>query len=381
VNSKSLTFNRSLIGQPGSRPRLDTPALVLDLDAFDHNVATMAALARQRSIGLRPHAKTHKSIEIGRRQIKAGAVGLCCAKLGEAEVLAAGGLGRLLLTSPILGDDKIARLLALNAETSDLAVVLDHPDNAKELAAAASAAGQILSVLIDVDVGTRRFGVASDAAAVEIGKLIADRRSLRFRGVQGYAGQVQHLADYAERRQQSHAALARLGQVRDALAEIGLVSEIVTGSGTGTHDFDHELGFMTDLQVGSYVFSDVEYDRVAMSAAEPKRFRNSLFVHTRIVSANHSGLATTDAGSKSFAMDGPAPEIFEGAPDGASYGRFGDEFGRVILPDEATVRRGDLIVCIVPHCDPTVNLYDHYHCVRGDRLVDLWPVDARGCAG
>jgi 3-hydroxy-D-aspartate aldolase len=380
VNSKSLAFNRSLIGQPESRRRLDTPALVLDLDAFDHNVATMAALASERSIGLRPHAKTHKSVEIGRRQIEAGAVGLCCAKLGEAEVLAGGGLGRLLLTSPVQGD-KITRLLALNAKTSDLAVVLDHPDNAKELADAASAAGQVLSVLIDVDVGTQRCGVASAAAAVEIGELIADRRSLSFRGVQGYAGQVQHVADYAERRQRSHAALARLGQVRDALAQIGLVSEIVTGGGTGTHDIDHELGFMTDLQVGSYVFSDVEYDRVAMSADEPRRFRNALFVHSRIVSANHPGLATTDAGSKSFAMDGPPPEIFAGAPEGATYGRFGDEFGRVVLPDEARLRRGELIVCIVPHCDPTVNLYDHYHCVRGDRLVDLWPVDARGCAG
>jgi 3-hydroxy-D-aspartate aldolase len=380
VNSKSLAFNRSLIGQPESRRRLDTPALVLDLDAFDHNVATMAALASERSIGLRPHAKTHKSVEIGRRQIEAGAVGLCCAKLGEAEVLAGGGLGRLLLTSPVQGD-KITRLLALNAKTSDLAVVLDHPDNAKELADAASATGQVLSVLIDVDVGTQRCGVASAAAAVEIGELIADRRSLRFRGVQGYAGQVQHVADYAERRQRSHAALARLGQVRDALAQIGLVSEIVTGGGTGTHDIDHELGFMTDLQVGSYVFSDVEYDRVAMSADEPRRFRNALFVHSRIVSANHPGLATTDAGSKSFAMDGPPPEIFAGAPEGATYGRFGDEFGRVVLPDEARLRRGELIVCIVPHCDPTVNLYDHYHCVRGDRLVDLWPVDARGCAG
>jgi D-serine deaminase-like pyridoxal phosphate-dependent protein len=138
---------------------------------------------------------------------------------------------------------------------------------------------------------------------------------------------------------------------------------------------------MTDLQVGSYVFSDVEYDRVAMAPDAPRRFRNALFVHTRIVSANHAGLATTDAGSKSFAMDGPPPEIVAGAPDGSTYGRFGDEFGRVILPEGTSVRCGDLVVCIVPHCDPTVNLYDHYHCVRGDVLVDLWPVDARGRAG
>jgi D-serine deaminase-like pyridoxal phosphate-dependent protein len=377
----SLAFNRSLVGQAGSRRRLDTPALVLDLDAFDHNVATMAALARERAIGLRPHAKTHKSIAIGRCQMVAGAVGLCCAKLGEAEALAAGGLDRLLLTAPVLGEDKIRRLLALNAVTTDLAVVVDDADNARQLADATAAAGQTLSVLIVTDIGSHRFGVTSEAAAVEIGKLIASRPSLRFRGVQGYAGHVQHIEDYADRRRQSHAAITRLGRIRDALAEAGWPSEIVTGSGTGAHDFDHELGIMTDLQVGSYIFRDVQYDRVALTRDGGERFRRSLFVHTRVVSANHSGFVTTDAGSKSFAMDGPPPDIVAGAPEGSTYGRFGDEFGKVNLPDGGTLPRGALIVCEVPHCDPTVNLYDYYHCVRGDVLVDLWPVDARGRAG
>jgi D-serine deaminase-like pyridoxal phosphate-dependent protein len=377
----SLAFNHRLLGRAGSRRRIDTPALVLDLDAFDHNVATMAALARERGIRLRPHAKTHKSIAIGRRQMEAGAVGLCCAKLGEAEALAAGGLDRLLLTSPVLGDDKIARLLALNAASPDLAVVVDDADNVSELADAAAAAGQVLAVLIVADVGSHRFGVTSPAAAVELGRLIAEQPSLRFRGVQGYAGHVQHIENYAERRTRSHAAVARLGAIRDALAEAGWPSDIVTGSGTGTHDFDHELGIMTDLQVGSYIFCDVQYDKVRMSPEGGERFRRSLFVHTRVVSANQSGFVTTDAGSKSFAMDGPAPDILAGAPAGSTYGRFGDEFGRVNLPDGGTLARGTLIVCEVPHCDPTVNLYDHYHCVRGDVLVDLWPVDARGRAG
>ena len=342
---------------------------------------TLAALARERAIGLRPHAKTHKSVAIGRRQMVAGAVGLCCAKLGEAEALAAGGLDRLLLSSPVLGDDKIRRLLALNAATTELAVVVDDLDNARQLADATGAAGQTLSVLIVADIGSHQFGVTTEAAAVEIGKLIAERSSLRFRGVQGYAGHVQHIEDYADRRTQSHAAITRLGRIRDALAEAGWPSEIVTGSGTGAHDFDHELGIMTDLQVGSYIFRDVQYDQVALTRDGGERFRRSLFVHTRVVSANHSGFVTTDAGSKSFAMDGPAPDIVAGAPEGSTYGRFGDEFGKVNLPDGGTLPRGALIVCEVPHCDPTVNLYDHYHCVRGDVLVDLWPVDARGRAG
>jgi 3-hydroxy-D-aspartate aldolase len=377
----SLTFNQGLLGQAGSRRRLDTPALVLDLDALDHNVATMAALARERGVGLRPHAKTHKSIAIGRRQMEAGAVGLCCAKLGEAEALAAGGLDRILLTAPVLGEGKIGRLLALNPSITDLAVVVDDADNARQLADAAAAKGQIVSVLVAADVGSHRFGVTSEAAAVEIGKLIAEQPSLRFRGVHGYAGHVQHIEDYAGRREGSHAAVARLGRIRDALAEAGWRAEIVTGSGTGTHDFDHELGIMTDLQVGSYIFCDVQYDQVVMSPHEARRFRRSLFVHTRVVSANQDGFVTTDAGSKSFAMDGPPPDIIAGAPEGSIYGRFGDEFGRINLPDGGTLPRGTLIVCETPHCDPTVNLYDHYHCVRGDVLVDLWPVDARGRAG
>ncbi|MEM7022306.1 MAG: DSD1 family PLP-dependent enzyme, partial [Pseudomonadota bacterium] len=164
-------------------------------------------------------------------------------------------------------------------------------------------------------------------------------------------------------------------------ADAGWPSEIVTGSGSGTHDIDHELGIMTDLQVGSYIFSDVQYDKVVMAPDAPRRFRNSLFVHTRVVSSNQAGFVTTDAGSKSFSMDGPEPRIASGAPAGTTYGRFGDEFGRVILPEGATLDNGQLLVCVVPHCDPTINLYDHYHCVRGDRLVDLWPVDARGRAG
>lgn len=377
----SLAHDQGLVGQAHSRDRIDTPALVLDLDAFDANVATMAAVARDHGIGLRPHAKTHKSIAIGKQQMAAGAVGLCCAKLGEAEALSAGGLGSLLLTSPVLGEDKIRRLLALNAVTADLAVVIDHPGNAQALGLAATAAGQELSVLVVVDVGSQRFGVASPAAGVEVGKVIAEHASLRFRGVQGYAGHTQHIEDYATRREASHLAVRRLGAVRDALAEAGWPSEIVTGSGTGTHDFDHELGIMTDLQVGSYVFSDVQYDLVAMAPDAPRRFRNSLFVHTKVVSANQEGFVTTDAGSKSFSMDGPAPEIVAGAPAGSTYGRFGDEFGRVNLPEGSTLERGQLLVCVVPHCDPTINLYDHYHCVRGDRLVDIWPVDARGRAG
>ena len=382
MSRESLAYDRSLIGQPGSREAIDTPALVLDLDAFEANLAVMAQLARERGIALRPHAKTHKSVTVARRQMAAGGIGQCCAKLGEAEVLADAGIGGLLLTSAVQHPAKIGRLMALARRAPDLAIVVEDEDNVRRLGEAAAAAGIRLSVLIDCDVGTHRFGVTSPVAAVELARAIAGQPALELRGIQGYAGHCQSVPGYAERRAQSHAALGVLGSVRDALRDAGFACPIVTGGGTGTHDFDHEPRVLTELQVGSYVFSDVIYDGATMTPSAPRRFRNALFVHTRIVSNRHAGFVTSDAGSKSFAMDGPAPVICGGAPDGSRYDRFGDEFGMVVLPDPAaSLPVGTLVTCVVPHCDPNVNLFDQYHCVRSDRLVELWPIEARGCAG
>ena len=382
MSRQSIDYDRSLIGRPGSREAIDTPSLVLDLDAFEANVALMAQLASARGIALRPHAKTHKSVSVARRQMEAGALGQCCAKLGEAEVLAEGGISGLLLTSPVQHPAKIDRLVALLRRAPDLMVVVEDEANVRRLGEAVAAAGLRLTVLIDCDVGSPRFGVTSPAAAVELTRAIAAQPALQLGGIQGYAGHCQAVRDYAERRALSHAALGVLGAVRDALQEAGFACPIVTGAGTGTHDFDHEPGVLTELQVGSYVFSDVIYDGVVMAPDAPRRFRNSLFVQTRIVSDQHQGFATSDAGFKSFAMDGPAPVIFAGAPEGARYDRFGDEFGKVVLADPAArLPVGTLLTCIVPHCDPNVTLFDYYHCVRGDRLVELWPIEARSCAG
>jgi 3-hydroxy-D-aspartate aldolase len=379
MDSPSLAYNRSLLGEPGSLQRLDTPVLMLDLDAFEANVATMAALARERGVALRPHAKTHKSVEIARRQQAAGAVGVCCAKLGEAEALADGGIDHILITSTLIGPAKIRRLLHLNARLRDLMLVVDDPENAGDLAAAAASAGQVLRVLIVCDVGAHRFGVTSAAAAVELAAVIARHPSLRLMGVQGYHGSAQHVADYAERKALTQEGAARLAAIRDALRAAGHEVAIVTGSGTGTHDVDAGGGVFTELQVGSYIFCDADYDRVQLTPDGTRRFHNALFVLTRVVSNRHNGFVTTDAGSKCFALDGPPPPVAWGAPEGSTYRMFGDQFGRVDLPAGANgLPLGALVACIVPHCDPNVNLYDVYHCVRGDRLVDVWSVEARG---
>jgi len=383
MSRESLAFNEALVGRRGSRLLLDTPALVLDLDAFTQNLEVMQEVALGRGVALRPHAKTHKSARIGRAQMEAGAVGLCCAKLGEAEALAAQGLDHLLLTSPMTGLSKVGRLLSLNGRLQDLMLVVDDPENVRELGAAAAGAGKPLKVLIDVDVGTHRCGVTSVNDAVALAGLIAETPSLRLYGIQGYAGHVQSTVDYQERRAVSLAALDVLARVKTGLEEAGRLCPIVTGSGTGTHDFDHEPGILTDLQVGSYVFLDAIYDGIELAADHVRRFEPSLFVYSRVVSRRHDRFVTIDAGSKSFSMDGPMPRLFAGAPEGSTYARFGDEFGRLELPQGGglSVELGGLTIWIVPHCDPTLNLFDHYHCVKGGELVDIWPIDARGCAG
>ncbi|MDH3659671.1 MAG: DSD1 family PLP-dependent enzyme [Alphaproteobacteria bacterium] len=378
----ATSSNATLIGIKGSRQRLDTPCLVLDLDMFESNLAAMHGWARDRCIALRPHAKTHKCATIGKRQMEAGAIGLCCAKLGEAEALTDHGLEHLMLTSPVTGRAKIDRLLALNARLPDLTLVVDDPENLAELEAAARIAGQQLRLLIDVDVGTHRFGVISPDQALALADTMAASPALNLMGIQGYAGHCQAITDYHERLEVSHRALGVLAGVRDALIEADHACDIVTGSGTGTHDVDQTFGLLTDLQVGSYVFSDVTYDRVTMTADGERRVQPALFVHSRVVSRCQKGYATIDAGSKSFSMDGPMPILVDGPTPGSEYGRFGDEFGRVSLEGVGRdVALGELTTWMVPHCDPTLNLYDTLHCVRGDTLVEIWPIEARGAAG
>ncbi|WP_193367360.1 DSD1 family PLP-dependent enzyme [Pelagibius marinus] len=374
-------LDRDLLNRLGSRLELSTPALVLDLDALEANLAAMTAWAKSQGIALRPHAKTHKCAAIGRLQMEQGALGLCCAKLAEAEALAEAGLDRLLLTSPVVGARRIARLMTLARNCAELMLVATNPGTLRERAAAAAAAGITLDILIDVDVGQERTGVRDADAALLLAGIIAEAPALTLKGVQGYAGHVQHIADFEERRRASAMSLGLLAAVRDRLEAADHPCPIVSGGGTGTHALDPASGVLNELQVGSYIVSDVEYDAVDLTGDGTRRFRDGLFVYARVVSANRDGFATIDAGSKVLSMDGPAPAVAFGAPEGTTYRCSGDEFGELTLPPgSAPLKPGDLVGLVVPHCDPTINFFDFYHCVRGEELVDLWPIEARGCS-
>jgi len=377
--------NEALIGKPGSRALIDTPALCVDLDALERNIAAMAEFCRDRRIALRPHAKTHKSVKIAERQIAAGAIGICCATIGEAEIMVAGGIKGVHVTSPQVTPSKIARVAALNlAAQGGFSVVADHPLNVADLAAAASASGKALDVLVDFSAGHHRTGAATEEEAVVLAQAVQDAAGLRLAGLQSYSGNLQHIADRAGRHEKAKRRLAVLAGLVGKLRAAGLAVPIVTGSGTGTHDFDAEAKIFTELQAGSYVFMDVEYIRALEDGRNALPFETSLFVQTAVVSVASAsvpgGYVTTDAGLKCFATEGPTPEVMAGGPPGATYAYAGDEHGRLFFtPGTHPVPAlGERIELVTPHCDPTVNLHDFYHLVRGDTLVDIWPVDARG---
>jgi len=372
-------LNAPLIGQPGSRARLETPAAVLDLDLFERNIATLAQTCKQAGIAFRPHAKSHKCAEIARRQIASGARGVCCAKPGELLALFEAGITDLLLSAPVASARKIDALARAAAQGARLTVVVDRPDLVAAYGEAARRHGTTIAVLVDLDTGLKRSGVAKPEEAVTLARAIAAEDGLHYAGVQAYQGRVQHIDDFAARRAANDATNAVLAAMVAALTDAGFAPSIVSGGGTGSHLLDGEAKILTEVQVGSYVFMDEGYNSVDVYGRGGPEFGPALRVAVTVVGHSSAGFAITDGGSKSFALDGPAPHIFLGKDMVGRIEWCGDEFGR-ILPAEGfgLLPVGTVVECTVPHCDPTINLHDFLHVVSGDRLVALWAVEARG---
>jgi D-serine deaminase-like pyridoxal phosphate-dependent protein len=368
-------LNTPLVGRQGGRRDMATPALVVDLDALDRNIAAMARFARKAKLNLRPHAKTHKCATLARRQIAAGAVGVCCAKLGEAEALGDAGIGAILITSPVVGVMGVERLAGLAGRCRGLMAAVDNPEAVDALIAK----GARLDLVVDIDPGIHRTGVADADAAVALARKIESAANLSFAGVQFYCGMQQHIEDFAGRRDAIEERTAYLRDVIARLTGAGLPPRIVTGGGTGTHRIDAALGAFTELQVGSYVFMDRQYNDCDLTGEGDAPFETSLMVDARVISASHPFMATVDAGFKAFATEAGSPPVLSGAPEGAKYHFMGDEHGCIVPPaGAAPPKLGEIVTFAAPHCDPTVNLYDCYHLVRGDTLVDIWPIEARG---
>ena len=353
-----------------------TPALIVELEAYERNLKAMAGIVAEAGLRLRPHAKTHKSPEVALEQMARGAVGACCQKISEAEVLASGGVGDILVANQVVGAVKAVRAATL-ARQIRLAVCVDHPRNVEELSSAAAALEATLDVLVEIDVGNGRCGVPPGGSAVALARRVAAAPGLRFRGLQAYHGTAQHIRDFEARR----AAVRRSAELTlstvEALDAAGLACETVTGGGTGTLLHDVEAGVLSELQAGSYVFMDADYGRnLAKDGGPEARFENALFVLATVMSHPVPERAVLDAGLKALGLDSGPPKL-KGVP-GASYERASDEHGTLVLERDGLLAHGQRVLLIPGHCDPTVNLYDWYVGVRRGRVEKVWPVAARG---
>jgi D-serine deaminase-like pyridoxal phosphate-dependent protein len=357
---------------------IDTPALVVDLDAFERNLELMGNAVRGAAVALRPHGKAHKCPDIALAQIQHGAVGICCQKVGEAEAFIAAGVRDVLVTNEIVGAAKLARLAAL-ARNATVGVLADDAGAVPAIGAAANAAGVTLAVLVEIDVGARRCGVAPGAPAVAVAQAVVREPSLSFRGIHAYHGGAQHLRTPEERRAAIAQASAFAAESKAAIEAAGIACTTVTGAGTGTWQHERDSGVYTELQPGSYVFMDADYQKNAL-APDQHHFEQSLFVLASVMSAPAPDRVIVDAGLKALAVDSGLPDIY--GVRGLTYRKATDEHGVVaVAPDVSPPRVGDRLWLVPGHCDPTVNLYDWIVGLRGTRVECLWPVAARGALG
>ena len=355
---------------PPAHHEIDTPALLLDKAKLTRNIRKMADFAAGGPAKLRPHAKTHKCVEIAQLQLDAGAVGITCAKVGEAEALADGGIFDILIANEIIGPLKIARLVEL-AKRCTVTVAVDEADNVRKLAAAAAAAGVTLRCYVEVNIGMDRCGVEPGAPALALARQVAAADGLLFCGLQAYEGHLQNLEPFAERRARTEADMRKALAAKEYIEAGGLRIANVSGCGTGTHTITGRLPWMTELQCGSYATMDAQY--AAVGGAD---YEIALTVLVTVISRPRLDTAIVDAGLKAITPEFGDPTLLV---PGATWFDFSEEHGEIKLDGSAQeLRVGDKIELIPRHGCTTVNLYDRYHVVKDGVLTDVWKVAARG---
>lgn len=355
---------------------VETPALLIDLDAFEFNVARMKAYVEQKRIRLRAHAKTHKSADISLYQMRAGgASGMCCQKVSEAEALVRAGVKDILISNEVVGAAKVDRMARL-ALSARILVCVDDARSVWALGDACARHGSELEVLVEIDCGAGRCGVSSGEAAVAVAQQIVATPRLRFAGLQAYQGSAQHIADPRERQQAIVLAVEKTRHTVNLLHDVGLACEIIGGGGTGSHQFEASSGLYNELQCGSYVFMDGDYGRIRdVDGGVVGGFQQSLFVLSTVMSTARPGYAVCDAGLKAHSVDSGLPRVADLAE--VEFLKASDEHGNLGDPGQV-LSLGQKIRLIPGHCDPTCNLYDWFVGVRHGKVETLWPVTARG---
>ena len=354
---------------------VDTPCLLLELDAFERNLQRLPDSLRGRNVRLRPHAKSHKCPEIARQQIALGATGVCVQKVSEAAALIAGGVRDVLIANEVVGAPKVKLLAELNRQAR-VAVCADDAGNVVELDTAARAAGVTLEVLVELDVGAGRCGVQPGVPAAVLAKQISNCANLRFAGIQAYQGSAQHIRQVGARRDAISRAVEHVRTTTRLLVEAGIPCDYVTGAGTGSYMFEAASGIYNEMQAGSYIFMDADYARNEWTESGIPHFEHSLFVWTTVMSAPARERVVVDAGLKASSIDSGMPRVADYAD--VEYVKASDEHGVLQISGTTLLHVGDKLKLIPGHCDPTVNLYDWYVCMRNGRVEALWPITARG---
>jgi D-serine deaminase-like pyridoxal phosphate-dependent protein len=360
-----------------SKWELDTPALCVDVDTMERNIATLRQRLAPTGVASRPHAKTHKCPEIAKLQLASGSIGICTAKVSEAEALFAGGIEPIMMTTSNVTANKVRRAMALRKANPRFIQAVDHPQNARDLSEAARAAGLVADVVVDVAVGTRS-GVPADRA-LALGQLVDTLPGLKLRGMISYDGGAQHIKGFKKRYEDTLKRFEPSVAAFEAWKKSGLSTEIFSGGGSGTYNIMPKVPGFTDVQVGSYIFMDAQYLEIGGMENEEvfTDFTPSLTVMATVLNTYFPNRLTTDAGAKALTLNQP-PAIVIGEP-GFKYNAGSDEFGTIQFEKaNKSYKVGDRLELIVPHCDPAVNEYDQIYATRDDRVVAVWPIAARG---
>jgi 3-hydroxy-D-aspartate aldolase len=362
------------IGQ--SVEEVDTPALIVELDAFERNLRRMAGLAKQYGVHLRPHAKTHKTPAIAHLQVAAGAIGVCCQKVSEAEVMVENGIADVYVSNEVVGRRKVERLAAL-ARRARVSTCIDHPDQIAPLSQAACRFGVTIGVRVEIRVGNR-CGVPPGISAVALANEITGSPGLRFEGLQSYNGRSQHIHPLDERLAAAAQTIASTRMTRDALTSAGYDCLYIGGAGSGTYAQEGTSGVFNELQTGSYLFMDADYAKLLGPEGAPVAdWEHSLFILSTVMSRPEAARAIVDAGLKSVSLDSGPPVLAGNRV--AEYVRHGDDHSGWLFENPLDAPGlGEKIRMIPGHCDPTVNMYDWLVGIRGGRVETLWPVLARG---
>ncbi|MEM9229778.1 MAG: 3-hydroxy-D-aspartate aldolase BhcC [Pseudomonadota bacterium] len=360
---------------------IQTPCLVLDLDALERNIVKMGNFAKEMGVRHRIHGKMHKSVDVALLQERlGGSVGVCCQKVSEGEVFARGGIKDVLISNQVRQPEKIDRLARMPKLGARTICCVDDIDNVADLSAAAQRHGTQIECLVEIDCGAGRCGVTTTPAVVQIAKAIDAAPGLKFTGIQAYQGAMQHMDNYDDRKAKIDIAVAMVKDAVDTLKAEGLECDIVGGGGTGSYYFEGNSGVYNELQCGSYAFMDADYGRILDK--EGKRidqgeWENALFILTSVMSHAKADKAIVDAGLKAQSVDSGLPVIF-GRTD-VEYVKCSDEHGVVADPD-AVLKVNDKLRLVPGHCDPTCNVHDWYVGVRNGKVEAIWPVSARGKA-